>query len=119
MRITFHKHTLLSAQDVRLLSSVTKTSSSLPCLQLPPRPTWPEPRAIAPLSIRGAKTQVTKKLKELAQGAIQADPLPVIEAENATQYPTVIQGVRNNMVKFSNCVVITRVGNFYEVSLEP
>jgi hypothetical protein len=31
------------------------------------------------------------------------------------QYPTVIQGARNNMVKFQNCVLLTRVGSFYEV----
>jgi len=69
---------------------------------------------VAPLS-RGAKTKTTKKLKELHQGVIAADPLPELETDNAPQYPTVVQGAKNNMIKFSNCVLITRVGNFYEV----
>lgn len=33
-------------------------------------------------------------------------------------YPTVIQGARNNMQKFSHCVVLTQVGNFYELYFE-
>ena len=53
---------------------------------------------------------------DLHQGIIQTDPLPELEADDAPQYPTVVQGAKNNMIKFSNCVVLTRVGNFYEVS---
>jgi hypothetical protein len=46
---------------------------------------------------------------------IVADPLPALETDDAPQYPTVIQGAKNNMIKFNNCVLITRVGSFYEV----
>ena len=70
------------------------------------------------LQTRGAKTKSTKKLKDLQQGPITAEPLPELEADDAPQYPTVIQGAKNNMLKFSNCVVLTRVGNFYELYLE-
>jgi hypothetical protein len=67
---------------------------------------------------RGAKTTTRKKIKDLKQGAIQAEPLPEFVEDNVAQqpvYPPVLQGVRENIVKFPNCIVITRVGNFYEV----
>ena len=70
------------------------------------------------LQTRGAKTKSTKKLKDLQQGPLTAEPLPELEADDAPQYPTVVQGAKNNMLKFSNCVVLTRVGNFYELYLE-
>ena len=57
-------------------------------------------------------------MRDLQQGAIQAEPLPKFEGDQSpqqAQYPPVLQGVRDNMIKFPNCVVITRVGNFYEV----
>jgi hypothetical protein len=55
------------------------------------------------------------KVKDLAQGVIGMSPLPELEAEATPQYPTVVQGAKNNMIKFHDCVVLTRVGNFYEV----
>lgn len=67
---------------------------------------------------RGAKTTTKKKVKDLQQGAIQSDPLPDLEDDHVafqTQYPPVLQGVRENILKFPDCVVVTRVGNFYEV----
>ncbi len=87
------------------------------------RSTWPPlVPYLPPPSSRGAKTTTRKKIKDLQQGAIQADPLPDIEEENGisqqVQYPPVLQGVRDNMIKFPNCVVITRVGNFYEVGVK-
>lgn len=42
--------------------------------------------------------------------------VPLAPVENdAPQYPTVIQGAKYNMQKFKDCVLLTRVGNFYEV----
>ncbi|KAM3157280.1 MutS protein -like protein 1 [Botrytis cinerea] len=53
---------------------------------------------------------------ELPQGLLPLEPL---EFENETPlYPTVIMQVRSNMAKFENCVVITRVGGFYELYFE-
>lgn len=57
------------------------------------------------------------KVKDLPQGVIGLDPLPILETDDAPQYPAVVLGARNNMVKFNNCVVLTRVGSFYEVFL--
>ena len=55
------------------------------------------------------------RAKQLAQGSI---PSPIIRADDDTvrpSYPTVVQQARNNINKFENCVVLTRVGSFYEV----
>jgi hypothetical protein len=67
---------------------------------------------------RGAKTTTKRKIKDLHQGAIEADPLPDLEDDSTSfqpQYPPVLQGVRENTLKYPDCVIITRVGNFYEV----
>lgn len=65
--------------------------------------------------IRGKKTQSTLKLKDLPQGALKLEPYSDAPEDDTPQYPTVIQGHRNNMQKFRNCVLLTRVGGFYEV----
>jgi hypothetical protein len=68
--------------------------------------------------IRGKKTRTIVKLTDLPQGPIQAplEPLPAAVEEPA--YPTVVLQARQNMQKFHNCVVLTRVGGFYELYLE-
>ncbi|EXJ90250.1 hypothetical protein A1O1_03349 [Capronia coronata CBS 617.96] len=38
--------------------------------------------------------------------------------DDEPQYPTVLQGAKQNMAKFDNCVLLTRVGNFYELYFE-
>jgi hypothetical protein len=115
MRIFTPCNTLLSPRDARLISSIVRGHLGLPSNSKVLVTAWSRCRSrVAPLS-RGAKTKTTKKLKELHQGVIAADPLPELETDNAPQYPTVVQGAKNNMIKFSNCVLITRVGNFYEV----
>lgn len=59
-------------------------------------------------------------MDELPQGVIRADPLPPLSAEPPASpaYPTVILQVRRNMQKFDNCVLLTRVGGFYELYFE-
>ncbi|KAJ6103309.1 hypothetical protein N7486_005736 [Penicillium sp. IBT 16267x] len=66
---------------------------------------------------RGAKTQTTVKLQDLPQGVIKLDTYDD-GVDDAPRYPTVVQGHRNNMQKFKNCVVLTRVGGFYELYFE-
>jgi len=63
---------------------------------------------------RGAKTKSTVKLKDLPQGILKLDAYED-GADDVPRYPTVVQGHRNNMQKFKNCVILTRVGGFYEV----
>ena len=63
----------------------------------------------------GVKSRSMVKLKELPQGAL-GPPLKTDEEDDASPaYPTVLRQVRNNMRRFDNCVVLTRVGSFYEV----
>jgi hypothetical protein len=66
------------------------------------------------LLYRGAKTTSTVKLKDLPQGGLKIEEPYGPDVNDAPQYPTVIQGAKNNMLKFRNCVLLTRVGSFYE-----
>lgn len=65
---------------------------------------------------RGAKRKATVALDELPQGAIEGAALPPQDGTEP-DYPPLLQQVRNNMLKFSHCVLVTRVGGFYEVLL--
>lgn len=75
-----------------------------------------EPLPWRSLHIRGKRT-TTLKAKQLPQGPIASDaaPLDNLDDDAGPAYPTVLQQVRNNMRKFPHCVILTRVGNFYEV----
>jgi hypothetical protein len=115
MRTFTPSNTFLSPRDVRLISSIVRGYHVLPVNPPVLFNSWSRCRSPAATLSRGAKTKATTKLKELYQGVIAADPLPELEADDAPQYPTVIQGAKNNMRKFHNCVLITRVGSFYEV----
>ncbi|RMZ75463.1 hypothetical protein DV738_g5444, partial [Chaetothyriales sp. CBS 135597] len=86
-----------------------------------PRRIWRTWHVRGSVGVRGAKTVSKKKVKELQQGVIQADPLPEIEDDRLStypQYPPLLQGVRANMAKYPNCLLMTRVGNFYEFYFE-
>ncbi|TVY54969.1 MutS-like protein, partial [Lachnellula cervina] len=65
---------------------------------------------------RGAKKKSSAKLDELPQGTIPLEPLALEEQEPAL--PTVLLQARSNMRKFENCVLLTRVGGFYELYFE-
>ena len=70
----------------------------------------------AQTQIRNKKTISAAKLDELPQGAIVADPLPI--EQDGPVYPTVVLQARRNMQKFDGCVLLTRVGGFYELYFE-
>lgn len=67
---------------------------------------------------RGKKTKSSVKLADLPQGLLRAEPLPELEDESGPAYPTVVLQARRNMRKFENCVLLTRVGGFYELYFE-
>lgn len=73
------------------------------------------PSAVPQVELRrSAKTKSTVQLKDLPQGVVKLEAYDDGE-DDAPRYPTVVQGHRNNMQKFKNCVILTRVGGFYEV----
>lgn len=63
---------------------------------------------------RDARKKTTLNVDTLPQGPIEGDPLPP-QDDSLPEYPPLLQEVRNNMLKFSHCVLVTRVGGFYEV----
>lgn len=70
--------------------------------------------------IRGKKSKTVVSLDDLPQGVIQSDPKALLEEEPPASpaYPTVVLQARRNMQKFDNCVLLTRVGGFYELYFE-
>jgi len=67
-------------------------------------------------TFRGAKRRETINRNDLPQGALPLEPIPL--EKNAPKYPTVVLQARTNMRKFENCVLLTRVGGFYELYFE-
>lgn len=65
---------------------------------------------------RGAKKKASGTLKELPQGTIPLEPLAL--EEKIPTLPTVLLQARSNMNRFENCVLLTRVGGFYELYFE-
>lgn len=64
---------------------------------------------------RGAKTRTIQKLDDLPQGVLEDKDSLQNEEDDGPSYPAVVQQAWNNMQKFQDCVILTRVGNFYEV----
>jgi len=78
-----------------------------------PRLSYPHPR----LQTCGKKTKTVVELDDLPQGLIVSSE-PLIEEPDEPAYPTVVLQARRNMQKFDNCVLLTRVGGFYELYFE-
>ncbi|KAM0722257.1 hypothetical protein Q7P37_001698 [Cladosporium fusiforme] len=64
---------------------------------------------------RGAKRKTTVKADSLPQGVLPALPKDETDRLPEKTYPPVLQQHLNNVRKFSDCVVLTRVGDFYEM----
>ncbi|RKF65835.1 MutS protein-like protein 1 [Erysiphe neolycopersici] len=65
---------------------------------------------------KGKKSVASINLDSLPQGIIQLEPLSL--DEDVPSYPKVVQQARTNMQNFENCVLLTRVGGFYEIYFE-
>jgi hypothetical protein len=119
MRVRF---SIFGPRDLRLLQSIVRLSPAAPLIlpSLFPRPLpLSQSQRCRPISTtlcRPAKRKIVKTLKELQQGVVLDEALDDVQVvEDEPQYPPVVLQARNNMLKFSNCVLLTRVGNFYEV----
>lgn len=91
---------------------VTSGASARP--RISPRLTLPQGRA--------RKTTITVKLSDLPQGPLRPEqttpPAEEDEQQDAPVYPTVVLQAQHNMRQFPNCVVLTRVGSFFELYFE-
>lgn len=88
------------------------------CLRLA-RAAAARPQVCTPcLQFRGKKTKTTINLSDLPQGPIKPKSPPPEDSQNEPSYPTVVLQARRNMRKFENCVLLTRVGGFYELYFE-
>ncbi|KAI1176740.1 muts domain V [Nemania sp. FL0916] len=112
--ITSHAHARDSHQQLRLRLNLSLSLSRprLGCgftALLGSTPSTPS---------RGKKTKSSVKLSSLPQGLVDAAPLPDLQDDGDPAYPTVVLQARRNMQKFENCVLLTRVGGFYELYFE-
>ncbi|KAF2281282.1 uncharacterized protein EI97DRAFT_368154 [Westerdykella ornata] len=112
-------------KPIGLLSTRNILSVPSPSANLTRPPRVSREKRCAPLfsiwhqQIRGAKKQSVLTLEDLPQGDISDhSPGDVSNAEPEPEYPPLLQQVRNNMLKFSHCVLLTRVGGFYELYFE-
>lgn len=65
---------------------------------------------------RGKKTKATTRVEDLPPPPFPLEPVSV--EDDVPAYPTVVLQARSNMRKFENCVLLTRVGGFYELYFE-
>lgn len=99
------KRSLCSQCRHHLLSSRTEGLRPTRTTLLPP----PANR----ISRRNAGTKLRKSIEELPQG-LQAPLEPFVEKETS-KYSPVMDEVLQNQRRFPKCVLLTRVGQFYEV----
>ncbi|KFY36631.1 hypothetical protein V495_07712 [Pseudogymnoascus sp. VKM F-4514 (FW-929)] len=70
------------------------------------------------VSKRKPPTSISLDLKDLPQGLLPCKPVSATSQDEAPTYPTVVLQAQTNMRKFENCVLLTRVGGFYELYFE-
>lgn len=68
---------------------------------------------------RGIKSKTKVDLSELTSGDDEVSHGLPLEPATEKGFPTVVQQALDNMEKYKNCVLLTRVGSFYEVSRCP
>lgn len=72
--------------------------------------------AATPRTRKSGKTKTILKLSDLPQGPVPGQAQPALEIDRDDKKPhTVVEQARQNMRKFENCVLLTRVGGFYEL----
>ncbi|KAK6338425.1 DNA mismatch repair ATPase msh1 [Orbilia blumenaviensis] len=75
-------------------------------------------RAFSTITPKLARRKTTVSLLALPQGALSLQPLPELPRPREPQYSYVIAQARENIDRFGDCVVLTRVGGFYELYFE-
>lgn len=70
------------------------------------------------IQVRGAKRRTIVAIKSIPQGLLPAEPTQEVVVEDEPIYSITIQQHRNNMLKYPDCVILTKLGNFYEMYFE-
>lgn len=112
---------LISSTCIRALAPRRATYAHVRCLHRSARRVtrlhlFQSAHAVGRAQYRGKKTKASIKLDVLPQGVIPLEPLPVEDV--VPQYSTVVLQARTNMRRFENCILLTRVGGFYELYFE-
>ena len=79
------------------------------------RPWVPSPSE--PLHLRWLITRATVQVDSLPSGTFEQRGA-LADVKDEPIYPTMLRQVRDNMRKYKDCVLLTRVGSFYELYFE-
>jgi len=77
---------------------------------------WSKPPPWLLCQRRETSSKATVTVQDLPQRSVENGLAIQGEELDSLVYPTVIQQAWNNMRKFEDCVLLTRMGGFYEVS---
>lgn len=105
-----------------------KTRTTVRLEDLPQGPLLSLPDLVVPKKRASARKKIVDDVAADTKGAaLDEEAVPIepavhddvlVEQEfegDGPQYPTVVMQARRNMQKFANCVLLTRVGGFYEL----
>ena len=122
MRLRSMHHGMKRNKTYYLPTTCIRSSRAISCRsqlrnsKLPRTPTWLKSLSTYP-SLH-AKRRSVVKVANLAQGMLPKMSSAEEVMDDSPQYPTVVLQARNNMRRFENCVLLTRVGGFYELYFE-
>ena len=71
-------------------------------------------KSVGKSQLRGLKTKSTVQYDDTLSSLSNEGPLEVADGGKA-QYPPVVQQAADNMLKHKDCVLLTKVGSFYEL----
>lgn len=108
---------LILRRQVCLPSSTCIRSAQISHCLPPPNPFLRGIRQSPKRDTRGVKTRASIQLNDLAGSSKQSQHDIAERVEKPPAYPAVVSQARDNMRKYENCVLLTRVGSFYEVWL--
>jgi DNA mismatch repair ATPase MutS len=100
------------------------TERRVTCKRIQTRPSaakaFTVPVSASVIQLRWAITRSSMRLDDMPQGALPPNDIQLVEDESieAKGLSTVLRQVQNNMQRFPHCVLLTRVGGFYELYFE-
>ena len=114
--LPYHLHLRAAATRLTSSSLLSRIVLSQPGLLAQPAALPSHSSSITRPQNRGKKTKSSITLDPSPQIVTALHPLPSNDEE--PEYPVVVAQALSHMRKFHNCVVLTRVGGFYELYFE-